>query len=138
MSVTWPSLLVGLVVVSVGVFAAQIDAGQQPANPAGELINNAGWECVQGAKVADGTLVLRGGTAGFSTVNDNEIRLETGAGVTVALTLQANASEQGFAGLSFWNELPPPGDAANWYATAAKVQIGIQGGRASLRVFDGN
>jgi endo-1,4-beta-xylanase len=91
---------------------------------------------VQGARVTDGTLVLTGGAAGFTTLNDYALRLETTRTVTVSLTLESK-SDPGFVGLNLWNSLPPAGDATNWYSTAAKVSIGLMAGRPSLRVYDG-
>ena len=101
-----------------------------------DLITNAGWECVQGARVADGKLTIKGGAASAAYLNDYALRLETGRDVTISLTLESSG-EPGFAGLNFWNSLPATGDAANWFSTAPKVSVGLQNGRVALRVYDG-
>ncbi len=124
---------IGFAILAAAAASLSLGAWQTEST---ELITNAGWECVPGARVVDGTLIVNSGVASFATLNDNTIRLETGPEVTIALTLEAT-SDPGFVGLNFWNSLPPSGDAANWYSTAAKVSLGLQGGRPAIRVFDG-
>jgi endo-1,4-beta-xylanase len=87
--------------------------------------------------VADGKLVIApGATTGSSALNDYRLRLETREDVAIAITVEADTAP-GFAGLQFWNSLPPPGDAARWYSTAAKLVLGLTGGRVQADVYDG-
>lgn len=101
-----------------------------------ELITDAGWQCVQGSQVVDGKLVVKGGAAPYTTLNDYAVRIETGPDITIALTLETSR-EPGFGGLNFWNSLPPVGGATEWYSTAAKISLGLRDGRPSLSVYDG-
>lgn len=87
--------------------------------------------------MTDGKLVIAAGTAsGASTLNDYRLRLETREDVTISITVEADTAP-GFAGIQFWNSLPPPGGAANWYRTAARLLLGLSGGRVYVAVFDG-
>jgi len=128
-----PLILFSALTAVCGAASLALSAHQAGSN---DLITSAGWECVQGARVADGTLTIQGGAAPSAFLNDYALRLETRPDVTVSLTLEAS-NEPGFTGLNFWNSLPPAADAASWYATARKVSVGLQNGRAALRVYDG-
>lgn len=123
-------LLGALLTATVATLA--LSAAQTGANA---LIANAGWECVPNATLNGDTLAVTGGASASTTVNDNAIRLETRPSVAFTLTLEATGA--GFSGIYLWQSVPPPGDAANWYATSARVAVGLQGGRPALRVYDG-
>src|SRR6266545_2752031 len=96
---------------TAGTTAAVIATAAPPPAESNELITGAGWECVPGARVADGKLVIApGASTGSATLNDFRLRLQTREDVAISITLEAD-SGPGFAGLQFWNSLPPPGDA---------------------------
>jgi hypothetical protein len=109
----------------------------QPAE-SNELITGGGWEClpVPGARVAGGKLILVGGATGLQTLNDYRLRLQTREDVAISITVEADTAP-GFAGLTFWNSLPPPRDSLNWYLTAARLVVGLAGGRVRISVYDG-
>lgn len=111
-------------------------AASAPAQATTDLIANAGWDCVQSARISDGKLIVEGGAAGGGQLNDYALRFETGPDVTIAVTLEANV-EGGPAGLQFWNSLPHAGDATYWYATAPKITLALNGGRVWMAVLDG-
>ena len=69
-------------------------------------------------------------------LNDNRLRLQTGEDVTVSLTVEADTAP-GVAGIAFWNSLPAPGDSSQWYQAAAKLVLGLNGGRVYAAVYDG-
>ena len=133
-------LLVACRAADRGQSPAAIPAAIATAAPASadtnDLITDAGWECLPGARVADGKLVVAGGATGLFKLNDYRLRLQTREDVTISITVEANTGP-GVAGLTFWNSLNAPGDAANWYSTAAKLVLGLNGGRVHLAVFDG-
>lgn len=101
-----------------------------------ELIVGAGWECLAGARVADGKLVIASSATGLSTLNDYALRLETREDVAISITVEADTTP-GFAGINFWNSLPRTYDSFHWYQTAAKLVLGLSGGRVYVAVFDG-
>jgi endo-1,4-beta-xylanase len=103
-----------------------------------ELITAAGWECLPlpGARVAGGKLILAAGAAGLTTLNDYRLRLETREDVAISITVEADTAP-GIAGLQFWNSLPPPGEGTRWFTTAAKLVLGLAGGRVRISVWDG-
>jgi endo-1,4-beta-xylanase len=111
-------------------------AGAPIAGDGTDLITEGGWECLPRTRVDDGKLVIDGRESGLSRLNDYRLRLETGPDVAISLTVEAE-TPTGLAGLSFWNSLPPPGDATNWYSTAAKLVLGRAGDRVQFQVFDG-
>ena len=87
--------------------------------------------------MADGKLVIAGGTTGLSLLNDYALRLQTREDVAISITVEADTTP-GFGGIQFWNSLPPPEDAARWYGTAAKLVLGLSGGdRVQVQVYDG-
>ncbi len=117
--------------------AAIATAAPAPAE-SNELITDAGWECqpLPGARVAGGKLIIAAGPAGLTTMNAYRLRLQSREDVAISITVEADTGP-GFAGLAFWNSLPPPGDAANWYVTAARLVVGLAGGRVRIGVYDG-
>jgi endo-1,4-beta-xylanase len=129
---------------------ANPDAGATAARPpaasaaapapaeSNELITGAGWECLPlpGARVAGGKLIIAAGAQGLTTLNDYRLRLETREDVAISITVEADTAP-GFAGLTFWNSLPPPGEGAHWYSTAAKLVLGLAAGRVRISVYDG-
>src|SRR6266508_3080317 len=122
---------------TAGATAAVIATAAPVPAESNELITGAGWECVPGARVADGKLFIApGASTGSSALNDSRLRLETREDVAISITVEADIAP-GFAGLQFWNSLPPPGDAARWYSTAAKLVLGLTGGRVQADVYDG-
>ena len=115
---------------------AVLPAAQAPPHAASnELITNAGWECVPGARIDDGKLVISS-AEGFAPLNDAAVRLQTGRDVTISVTVEADPSP-GFAGLRFWNSQPGPGDASGWYNTAPRIQLGLAGRRVYATIHDG-
>jgi endo-1,4-beta-xylanase len=119
-------------VASAAVIAT---AASAPAE-ANELITGAGWECIPGARVAGGKLIIAASATSLGALNDHRLRLQTREDVAISITVEADTGP-GFAGMTFWNSQPPPGDAANWYSTAAKLVLGLQSGRVRIWVYDG-
>jgi endo-1,4-beta-xylanase len=128
----------------IGAFAACASAcatvalmatGSLPDRLSNQLITDAGWECVQGARIVDGALVISS-VEGFAPLNDSVVRLQTGRDVAVSVTLETEMGP-GSAGLLFWNSQPGPGDASAWYQAAAKIALGIVGRRPFVAIFDG-
>ena len=89
-----------------------------------------------GARVDGGKLILAAGTQGLNTLNDYRVRLQTREDVAISITVEADTAP-GFAGIQFWNSLPPAGGAARWYSTAAKLVLGLAGDRVQVQVYDG-
>jgi hypothetical protein len=118
-----------------GVLCIALAAPQIPTQTgSNELIDNAGWECVQGARIVDGKLIIAS-TEGFAPINDSVLRLQTGKGVIVSVTVETEMSP-GFAGLNFWNSQPKPGNPV-WWQTAAILSLGIAAKRPHVAFFDG-
>jgi endo-1,4-beta-xylanase len=121
---------------TAGATAAVIGTAAPPPAESNELITGAGWECLTGERVAGGKLIIAASGAFLSILNDQRLRLETREDVAISITVESDTAP-GIAGLQFWNTLPPPGDSARWYSTAAKLVLGLQGGRVQAQVYDG-
>jgi hypothetical protein len=128
------ALVMGMAVLGALACAAHTAAQVSPQTVSNELITNAGWECVQGARVADGKLVITS-AEGFAPLNESALRLQTGRDVAISVTVETELGP-GFAGLNFWNSQPKPGDPV-WWQTAAKLSPGIAARRPHVIIFDG-
>jgi hypothetical protein len=115
--------------------AVLIAAQVSPQTVSNELIANGGWECVPGARVVDGKLVITF-VEGVGGLNDRVLRLQTGRDVAISVAVETELGP-GFAGLNFWNSQPPPGDSSSWYRNAARLSLGISGRRPYAAIFNG-
>jgi endo-1,4-beta-xylanase len=129
------TLIMWIAVFAAFACAALTAAQVSPQTVTNELITNAGWECVQGARVVDGKLVIPF-AEGAGGLNDSTLRLQTGRDVAISVTVETELGP-GFAGLNFWNSQPPPGDSSTWYRNAARLLLGISGRRPYVAMFDG-
>ena len=104
------------------------------------LAPGAGWECVSGARVADGKVVIEADPAPQEAtvfINDYRIRLQPREDIRLSLTLEADA-RPGLAGIKVWNSLPPPQEAHIWYPNSPQLALGVSGGRAYMALHDGS
>ncbi|MEK7217234.1 MAG: endo-1,4-beta-xylanase [Chloroflexota bacterium] len=101
-----------------------------------DLITGGGWECLPGVRVTDGKVFIPSSATNLMRLNDYALRLQTREDVTISITVEADTAV-GMAGVTLWNTLPPPGDAARWYRMAARLVLGLNSGRPYLAVFDG-
>jgi endo-1,4-beta-xylanase len=129
------ALIIWIAMLAAFACAALTAAQVLTQTVSNELITNAGWECVPGARVVDGNLVITF-AEGIGGLNDSVLRLQTGRDVAISVTVETELGP-GFAGLNFWNSQPPPGDSSSWYRTAARLSLGISGRRPYTAIFDG-
>ena len=129
------------------VFAQQASNPATPAPPSGpetptldNLVEGGGWDCLPGGSLADGKAVIQADTGGAFqvSVNDYRFQLKTSGDFSIAATIETSTND--YAGLRFWNSLPPPPQQpqiTEWYTSSPQLTVALVNGQVSLTILDG-